>query len=176
MSEPLSVQIVHDIFFLHERGTQSGVQAIWLCLGSSLAPVVSGFLIERQGWRWFHWLVTIMGGIDLVLIFLLTPETQYHRDLHRALDVACVDEDEVISGKENPSTSHGEGKPAVQATEQVESRTAIPPKKTYLEQLKPWSRVNRDSNLLGAFARPWATWCYPSVVWTILSFSIHISW
>ena len=108
---PLSVSTLNDIFFLHERGTQAGVQAIWLSWGSSLAPVICGFLIQDKGWRWYHWLVSIMAGVDMILIFFFVPETQYPRDLHKSIDAAGVSETgESLSGQETPPSEMNETK------------------------------------------------------------------
>ncbi|KIW90070.1 uncharacterized protein Z519_09501 [Cladophialophora bantiana CBS 173.52] len=179
-SEPLSVGTLHDILFLHERGTQSGVQAIWLSLGSSLAPPICGFLIQDRGWRLYHRLVSIMAGADLILRFFLVPDTQYKRDLNSALDAAGVEEnDDMADGQTESHCEMVESKTGSQAIERLEpQRSAVPgikPKKAYLEGLKPWSQVHKDVNLLGSFIRPWATWCYASVVWSVLSFSIHVT-
>ncbi|OAL45661.1 MFS general substrate transporter [Pyrenochaeta sp. DS3sAY3a] len=177
-SEPLSVGTVDDLFFLHERGTQTGVQAIWLSLGSSLAPVISGYLIQGAGWRWFQWLTAIMGGVNVLLIFFLTPETQYPRDLHKALDVAGVAENnsEVLDTRSDNTASDGpESKSETNVVESISPRIMPTiPKKSYWTQLKPWSPVQKDVNLVGVFVRPWATWAYPSVIWAVMSFSIHI--
>ena len=174
-SEPLSVDTLHDLFFLHERGTHAGVQAIWLSWGSSLAPVICGFLIEKKGWRWYHWLTTIMAGANMILIFFLVPETQYRRDLHEALDSVGADEEDMDQSPAEMSQSE-EMKPEAQHknAERVVSRSVPLPKRSFAQELKPWSPVQKDVNLLGSFVRPWATWCYPSVVWSVMSFSIHV--
>lgn len=166
---------VHDLFFLHERGTQTGVQAIWLCWGSSMAPVICGYLIQAKGWRWFHWLTSIMAGVDLLLIFFLTPETQYKRDLHKAFDLVAIDEhsgdDADTSAPEVAELKTGAESSAMEG----ERTTTRIRKKTYLEELKPWSYSRKDVSLLASYLRPWETWCYPSVAWSALSFSMHIS-
>ncbi|KAK5043067.1 hypothetical protein LTR13_000838 [Exophiala sideris] len=173
-SEPLSVDSLHDLFFLHERGTQAGVQAIWLSWGSSLAPVVCGYLIEAKGWRWYHWLVSIMAGANLLLIIFLVPETQYHRDLHKALDSVAVDaNDEAIT--ESPPSDVVETKSETGTMERLETRSAMVPQKTFSDGLKPWSPGRKDVKLLGSYIRPWETWAYPSVVWSVFSFSIHVT-
>lgn len=167
---------VDDLFFLHERGTQTGVQAIWLSLGSSLAPVVSGYLIQGAGWRWFQWLCAILGGINVLLIFFLTPETQYRRSLDRALDTGVLQQGHNAEPNSTMTTTPlREPKPNADVVECLSSTDApTRPRRSYLSELKPWSPVQKDVNLSGGFVRPWATWAYPSVVWAVMSFSIHI--
>jgi MFS family permease len=176
---------MHDLFFLHERGTQAGVQAVWLSLGSSLAPVIAGFLIQDAGWRWFQWLCAILAGVDLVLIILFVPETQYPRDLHKALDIAGIGEDVVGEDASEDAREDTAEKTINKAAPDLRSETVervsapstvAVPKKSFLAELMPWSPVRKDVSLLGAFLRPWATWAYPSMVWGVLSFSIHVCW
>jgi hypothetical protein len=119
-----------------------------------------------------------MAGIDLILIFLLVPETQYQRDLHKALDSVGVEANSEPSTHTPPSApSDIDDKFGNKTTaEFVETRSPTVSKKTYLQELVPWSPVHKDVNVIASFLRPWTTWCYPSVVWSVLSFSIHITW
>jgi MFS family permease len=167
---------MNDLFFLHERGTQAGVQGTWLSLGSSLAPIVCGFLIQSKGWRWYHWLVTILAGVNVLLVVLLVPETRYHRSQHTPsanpdvsspmpeskIDIKAA-ADNKFDNVENVESNHYEIRPVV-------------PRKQRWQQLNPWSGVDTQVNLGAAFLRPWIVWCYPAVVWACLSFSIHVAW
>lgn len=114
----------------------------------------------------------------MLLIFFLTPETQYPRDLHKSLDVAGIAENnsEILENISDNTVSGGpESKPETNVVENLSPRNMPTiPKKSYWTQLKPWSPVQKDLNLVGVFVRPWATWAYPSVIWAVMSFSIHI--
>lgn len=180
-SEPLSVDTINDLFFLHERGTQSGVQGLWLCFGATLAPVAGGFLIAAKGWRWFHWVLSIFTGVNALLIFLFVPETQYKRDLHKSLDVAMAEDSreftEVSDLNGKGIVGEIEGEITCEQTKTNQSVTqCIYVKKTFWQDIKPWSGVRKDVSLFGAFTRPWALFSYASVVWNVLAFSIHLSW
>ena len=50
----MGVIILHEFFYLHKRGTQAAIQSQWLTLGATMAPIISGFLIQAYGRRWFH--------------------------------------------------------------------------------------------------------------------------
>lgn len=63
-------------------------KVIWLSFGASCAPVISGFLVKAKGWRWFHWLTAILAGANMIASILFLPETQYSRDLYKAMDVS----------------------------------------------------------------------------------------
>jgi MFS family permease len=180
ISEPISVSTVNDLFFLHERGTQNGVQSIFLSMGASISPVITGFLIQSKGWRWYHWLLSILAGFDLLWIFFCTSETRYHRDFHQALDVAGAHENtDQPGGDDNHVTkvelSHEEGNKSKDNTDREAIAPIVPKKRTYLQELKPWSPLVKDANELAAFLRAWATWSYLSVVWVVLSWSLHVS-
>jgi MFS family permease len=43
---------VTDIYFTHERGTYMGVYSFALAGSNYFAPVICGFIAERQGWQW----------------------------------------------------------------------------------------------------------------------------
>ena len=182
-SEPISVSAINDLFFLHERGTINGVQGIWLALGAALAPVISGFLIAAKGWRWYQWLAAILGGFDLLLLFFLYPETQYRRDLHRAMDITGVaEEDEgsepvVVNGPEKQgdlsNVSHQEEIFFSNCPKRDMSDIKKP---SYWQGLRPWSPIQHDISVLGSYARPWLTLSYPIVVWAIFPFTICVTW
>jgi MFS family permease len=58
-----------DLFFLHERGFQSGILGMVFILFSTLAPLICGYLVAAKGWPWYHWLVSIFAGVNMLLIF-----------------------------------------------------------------------------------------------------------
>ena len=112
----------------------------------------------------------------MILIFLFVPETRYPRDLHKSIDAAGVPETgESLSGQETPPSEMNETKAGAGTMESVETVSPEIPKKSFLQEIKPWSPVRKDVSLVASFVRPWATWCYPSVVWSVFSFSIHVT-
>lgn len=54
------MDIIEDLFFLYERGLQSGILGMAFILCSTLPPLICGFIIEARGWPWYHWLVSII--------------------------------------------------------------------------------------------------------------------
>ncbi|KAK5222111.1 hypothetical protein LTR72_006368 [Exophiala xenobiotica] len=72
---------IADIFFLHERGLYNGIW-IWIAQsGPFVAPMVTGILIQETNWRWSLWLMAILCGAILVVMFFFLPETLYIRNL-----------------------------------------------------------------------------------------------
>jgi MFS family permease len=174
----MSVATINDLFFLHERGQQSGVQGIWLTFGSSFAPVICGYLIQSAGWRWYHWLVTILAGINVVLIFFFFPETQYTRDLHKSMDIThAQNHSDLVEPKLSESKALGVEIEELYLHKTKTNRPGrVYVKKSFLQDIKPWSGVDSNVSVIGSLVRPWACWLYPSMVWAVLAFSIHVAW
>jgi len=49
-SEAVGAAIVNDLYFLHERGRMMGIYMLAISWGSSVGPLIGGFLIEKVGW------------------------------------------------------------------------------------------------------------------------------
>lgn len=78
-SETIPVQMIADIFFLHERGLWTGVYFTGYFLGAFLGPVMSGSIAQHHGWKSFFWLETGLSAFAIVMIATTFPETKYHR-------------------------------------------------------------------------------------------------
>lgn len=145
---------------------------MWPTFGSSMAPVICGYLIQAAGWRWYYWLVTILAGIDVVLIFLFFPETGYRRNLHTSMDITHAIDDASFQSDE----AEQEKIEKLRTVSTGNSTSAYPKKMTLMQELKPWSPVDPDVNIVGAFIRPWAVWAFPSMIWGVLAFSLNVAW
>lgn len=182
--EPLSGDMVSDIFFLHERGFYFGLQTLFLTLGATTSPIFCGFLIQAKGWRWYHWLCAILGGFCVVTIFFLGPETHYKRDFHKAMDSTGAGQ-EAEADRLARHTSHTmkdetteTGVAQIDDLRHVETQASMGSyvaRRTYMQDLKPWSVNNKDISLRGCLARPWILCAFPGMVYGVLSFSIHIA-
>ncbi|KAH7125538.1 major facilitator superfamily domain-containing protein [Dendryphion nanum] len=79
-SESIPVQMIADVFFLHERGLWTGVYFTGYFLGAFLGPVMSGSIAAHYGWQSFFWLETALSAFAIFLIAFTFPETKYHRN------------------------------------------------------------------------------------------------
>ena len=79
VSESVMVQVIADIFFLHERGLWMGVYFASYFVGTFIGPIIAGNLAQYVGWRSFFWLCTGLSAINLVSLACSFPETKYHR-------------------------------------------------------------------------------------------------
>ncbi|KIW91721.1 uncharacterized protein Z519_07689 [Cladophialophora bantiana CBS 173.52] len=77
--ECLPSATIAEIFFLHERAFRVGIYTLLLLGGKNLVPLVSAAIINAKGWRWVFWVVAIVAGFGLVILFLFVPETFWDR-------------------------------------------------------------------------------------------------
>jgi hypothetical protein len=80
-----------------------------------------------------------------------------------------------FNGKGDVTETEG-GLVREQTTTNQSATQSVYVKRTFWQDLKPWSGVRKDVSLFGAFTRPWALFSYVSVIWNVMAFSIHISW
>ncbi|KAF1989851.1 MFS general substrate transporter [Aulographum hederae CBS 113979] len=78
-SETIMVQVIADVFFLHERGTWMGIYFISMFGGVLIGPVIAGNICEKYGWRSYFWLSFGLGAASFLLILFGYPETKYRR-------------------------------------------------------------------------------------------------
>jgi MFS family permease len=77
--ECLPSATVAEIYFLHEKAYRLGIYTLLLLGGKNLVPLVSAAIIQSLGWRWVFWIVAIIVGLGLALLFLFVPETFWDR-------------------------------------------------------------------------------------------------
>ncbi|KAK9464680.1 major facilitator superfamily domain-containing protein [Lipomyces arxii] len=78
--ESLPSATIAEIYFLHERAYRLGLYTLLLLGGKNIVPLVSAFIIHNLGWNWVFWIVAIIVGFDLVMIFFFVPETWFERN------------------------------------------------------------------------------------------------
>lgn len=77
--ECLPSATIAEIYFLHERAFRIGIYTLLLLSGKNLVPLVSAAIIQSLGWRWVFWVVALVVGLCLVLLFFFVPETFWDR-------------------------------------------------------------------------------------------------
>jgi hypothetical protein len=98
-------------------------------------------------------------GIDAVAIFFFFLETQYTR------------------AKIEPRSPSPQGKSetAVHEIPSIESQE-VTPNKSYLQELKPFSKINREENYLVLLIRPIPIILYPATIFTTLALASSLGW
>ncbi|KAF8003906.1 hypothetical protein HF325_001354 [Metschnikowia pulcherrima] len=71
---------ISDLYIQEERGTAIGLFFLGPLLGPFLSPIIGGAVAEAWGWRASMWVMTIVCGLNLVLILFLLPETLPRND------------------------------------------------------------------------------------------------
>ncbi|KAF2726042.1 MFS general substrate transporter [Polychaeton citri CBS 116435] len=78
-SETIMVQIIADMFFLHERGFWMAAYFTMYFSGAFLGPIMAGNIGAHHGWRSFFWLTVALAAFVTILLIFGQPETKFHR-------------------------------------------------------------------------------------------------
>ncbi|KAI0161311.1 putative MFS transporter [Xylariaceae sp. FL1272] len=152
--EALPVQLVNDIFFLHER--------VCLCLGT-FASLPAGYILSGgYGWRLFFYVELAFGLALLVLALLFVEETSYDRNAARAM----------LSQILRPAETYGKGE--TKPTQTRSTTVAIPSRKSFVNTLRPWGRLDPDVPFFTMMFRSFTYFLVPQALWVIFSFGINI--
>jgi len=113
--------------------------------------------------------MTIVSGVVFLALFFFLPETQYPRTSTAQAPFlqSSSSEDQSEPPKQKDETTVEENLPV-----------AIPAKKTYLQQLKPWSGINpngQKASFFSLFIRSWPLVFYPAVAFSTLVFGLAVS-
>ncbi|KAF2475556.1 serine/threonine kinase 16 [Lindgomyces ingoldianus] len=154
--EALPVQLVNDIFFLHERGKRIGYYTVCLCFGST-GPLYAGYMLAGgYSWRLFFYVEFAFAMALLIFAFFVVEETSYKRNKVPSAPVSSANSDKGMEA------THEEVAPI------------IPPRKSYLSTLKPWSSIDYESDFWIMIPRSFTYFLVPQVLWVITSFGIYI--
>ena len=157
--EALPVQLVNDIFFLHERGQRLGYYTICLCLGAT-GPLYAGYMLAGgYSWRLFFYVEFAFAGLLFILAFFFVEETWYKRDEMKARLGAAVDA---------PSPEKG-----VDA-DFHEISSAPPFRKTFVQTLKPWGVYDHEAPFFMTSIRSFSYFAVPVVFWVVSTYGINI--
>lgn len=176
--EALPVQLVNDIFFLHERGKRLGyytgvwrricfpspwprlltaLSTVCLCFGAT-GPLYAGYMLAGgYSWRLFFYVEFAFACALLIMAFFVVEETLYHRKSPA----------ESVRG----STSSPDGeKNSITIIESPSGAGAIPPRKTFLQTLKFWGVWEKDTDFFMMMARSFTYFLVPHVLWVITTY------
>ncbi|KAK0668382.1 major facilitator superfamily domain-containing protein [Cercophora samala] len=164
--EALPVQLVNDIFFLHERGKRLGYYTVCLCFGAT-GPLFAGYMLNGgHSWRLFFWVEFAFGAALFILAFFVVEETLYHRKSSVGSSSS--------SSSERQSSENGEEKAVAVESTTPEPAAVIPPRKTFVQSLKFWGVYEKDSDFFLMIARSFTYFLVPHVLWVITTYGIYI--
>lgn len=159
--ESIVPSTIADMFFLHNRGEFVALYGLAVLGGNELGPMFSGFIVQALGMNWAFWIVAMFIGANLLCMFFFMPETKFGG--HRPTLHLSPSHDDHIS-------------PETKDKVQTEERPSQVSKKTFLEELKFWTRGDPNVNLLHIFLRPFLLLAFPPVVWSCFVYGLALSW
>lgn len=72
-----------DVFSDRKLGYAMGLYGVALGVAPATAPFIAGFAIMNKGWRWSFWIMLMIAGAALILLFFGLPETNADNILYR---------------------------------------------------------------------------------------------
>jgi MFS family permease len=162
--ESLVGMTVTDAFFLHNRGTLIALYGMLVIAGTSIGPLLSGFIIQPLGTGWPHWILAIAVFATAISMFFFMPETKY---TGTRPDIAAILEGTVSSRLEK-----GETHPNVENSKSEQ----MPKKRTFVQELAFWGRNDQNVSLSKSFTRPIVLLAYPTVLWASFVNGFALSW
>ncbi|XXG97460.1 hypothetical protein Hte_003761 [Hypoxylon texense] len=160
--EALPVQLVNDIFFLHERGKRIGYYTVCLCLGT-FASLPAGYMLSGgYSWRLFFYVEFSFAMALLILAFFFVEETSYDRRAAAALSTP-------------PSESEKDGVPEQLEQSVEQASPAIPPRKSFVQTLSLRGRVDPDAPFFMTIVHSFSYFLVPQSLWVITTFGINVS-
>ena len=174
--------VISDIYFVHERGTRIAAWNLCLLTGIAGGSLVSGYIIQDDGYRWTFGVCAIFFGVFMLATLFLVPETSYRRD---ALVIIPV-QDKVTDQEKADQTVHmtlgHERDQLKMAGEQdmhlsyTTSRAASDPKMSYLRSLRIYTGRYSYAPIWKVYARPVVLFFYPAVIWGFLIYGTTLTW
>ncbi|KAI0880092.1 major facilitator superfamily domain-containing protein [Annulohypoxylon maeteangense] len=158
--EALPVQLVNDIFFLHERGKRIGYYTVCLCLGTFGSLPAGYMLAAGYGWRLFFYVEFAFAMALLILAFFFVEETSYNRAAF-------------TSPSTPPNEIEKEGLSEIEKGSQ-QADLVVPPRKSLLQTLSLWGRVDNDVPFFTTMIRSFTYFLVPQSLWVITTFGINI--
>lgn len=161
---------IGDLYFVHERATRIAVWNLFLLAGIAGGSLISGYIIQFDGYRWTFGVCAIFFGVLMLGVVFLVPETAYRRDSRVPLLVRHDQDDRRVNAKQELELRHLE---KLATTEQHVNSAgagtgATEKKYTYWRSLRVFTGRYSDAPMWKVFLRPVVMWFYPAVLWAFL--------
>jgi len=91
---------IQDVFAPHKVPYAMGLYGLAAGSAPALAPIVAGFAVEANGWRWAFWEMLMLSGFTLIVVTFTLPETSSQTILlHRAQRLRKLTGNDKITSK-----------------------------------------------------------------------------
>ena len=178
--EALINSAVGDIYFVHERGKRMAVSNFAVFGGSFMTPVVVGRMTYSIGWEWTFYILSILTGISIFVIFFLIPETAFRRAAHLNTDIttdrvthrsSAIGMDGEL--QKEAAVAQGSAQPGAPTHHEI---GPLPAKKSYVQTLKPIDGRMTDESYWKLLLRPFPLFLHPGILWACLIQGTLIGW
>lgn len=134
-----------------------------LCLGST-GPLYAGYMLAGgYSWRLFFYVEAAFAAALLIAAFFFVEESTYHRSGQ-------------LSQTNSSSQSLKADRSEVKEKEGTEfddvSSVSVPPRKSFLSTLKPWSALDPEPDFFMTIARSFTYFFVPAVFWVITTYGM----
>ena len=155
MCDALPVQLVNDIFFVHERGSRLGLYTLAISIGAA-SPMLAGYMLNaNMGYKLFFYVCTALAGLLLIATFFIVEETTFHR--RPSMPVAVH-----------------EAKSSTVEDEQNVQAISINPRRPFIQQLVLFQGIDHNVSWWIMMIRPITYLAVPVVLWIICVYGVFI--
>lgn len=158
---------IGDLYFVHERATRIAVWNLFLLTGIAGGALVSGYIIEFDGYRWTFGVCAILFGIIMFSVVFLVPETAYRRD--SVVPVVVTDGKDETGVHMELGHEHDRLHSRTISTRYIQNNGGEREEKhSFLRSLHVFTGRHSDAPAWKIFLRPVVMWFYPAVLWAFL--------
>lgn len=124
-------------------------------------------LAGGYSWRLYFYVEIAFGGLLLLLAFFFVEESHYNRASPNGPASPTIDGERKVYGQDEVE------KEAI-PVEHVEVQTLVPPRRSFLATLKPWSAIDHSEQFFLTMARSFTYFLVPAVLWVVTTYGIYI--
>lgn len=117
-------------------------------------------LAGGYSWRLFFYVEIAFAATLLILAFIFVEETTYKR----VIPAATPAQSDSGEAKEKGTDHH------------IEEAHVVPPRKTFLQQLKPFDKIDHEAEFFMTMVRPFTYFTVPAVFWVITTYGTKPSY
>ena len=113
-----------------------------MSLLGSTGPLYAGYMLAGgYSWRLYFYVLIAFAGALFALAFLFVEESAYKRVVV------------VVSSQSGSKEERDVGKEKEKPAAHVEAVPTVPPRKSFLQTLKPWTGIDREAQFLMTMVR-----------------------
>jgi len=131
---------------------------------SNFTNIVTGPIATRYGWKYLFHLMIAFSAFESILVILFVPETSYIRERRFEIDEIG---DTPSTGALNEKSE--EKDPSAFRQESVLSTRSYPPKKTWFQELRPWTgQIYSDESFWKLVIAPFGILTNLAILWFVV--------